>query len=47
LAELDKVSEVEPKTTNALEQSEATAMPPLTPKDMAMTQARQALSTNR
>jgi phage recombination protein Bet len=47
LAELDKVSEVEPRTKPALEQSEATAMPPLTPKDMAMTQARQALSTNR
>jgi hypothetical protein len=47
LAELDKVSQVEPRTTNALGQSEATAMPPLTPKDMAMTQARQALSTNR
>lgn len=47
LAELDKVSEVEPKTTHALGQTEATAMPPLTPKDMAMTQARQALSANR
>ncbi|WP_445368119.1 phage recombination protein Bet [Methylomonas sp. BW4-1] len=47
LAELDKVSEVEPRTTPVLEQSEATAMPPLTAKDMAMTQARQALSANR
>ena len=47
LAELDKVSEVEPRTTPVLEQSEATAMPPLSPKDMAVTQARQALSTNR
>ncbi|MCD2450539.1 phage recombination protein Bet [Methylicorpusculum oleiharenae] len=47
LAELDKVSEVEPRTTPALGQTEATAMPPLTPKDMAMTQARQALGANR
>ena len=47
LAELDKVSEVEPRTTPVLGQSEATAMPPLTAKDMAMTQARQALNTNR
>ncbi|MEY4718179.1 MAG: phage recombination protein Bet [Pseudomonadota bacterium] len=47
LAELDKVSEVEPRTSPVLEQSEATVMPPLTPKDMAMNQARQALNSNR
>ncbi|MCK9608986.1 MAG: phage recombination protein Bet [Methylomonas sp.] len=47
LAELDKVSEVEPRTTQPLGQTEGTVMPPLTPKDMAMTQARQALSTHR
>ena len=47
LAELDKVSEVESRTTQALGQAEATAIPPLSPKEMAMNQARQALSTNR
>ncbi|WKJ90171.1 phage recombination protein Bet [Methylomonas montana] len=47
LAELDKVSEVEPRATQALGQTEGTVMPPLTPKDMAMTQARQALGANR
>jgi len=47
LAELDKVSEVEPRNTPALGQSEAIAMPPLSPKEMAMNQARQALGANR
>ncbi|WP_020482864.1 phage recombination protein Bet [Methylomonas sp. MK1] len=43
LAELDKVSQVEPKATQALEQTENTGMPPLSAKDMAMNQARQTL----
>jgi len=47
LAELDKVSQVESRAARALRQPEASAMPPLSPKDMAMNQARQALSTNR
>jgi len=47
LAELDKVSEVEPRTTRALGQTEATVMPPLTPKEMAMNHARQTLGANR
>ncbi|QPK64041.1 phage recombination protein Bet [Methylomonas sp. LL1] len=47
LAELDKVSEVNPRATQALGQADSTAMPPLSPKEMAMTQARQALGANR
>jgi hypothetical protein len=43
LAELDKVSQVEPKATPALEQTDNTGMPPLSAKDMAMNQARQTL----
>ncbi|MGY6275312.1 phage recombination protein Bet [Methylomonas sp. MgM2] len=46
LAELDKVSEVEPRTTPALGQTEATVMPPLSPKEMAMNQARQTLGSS-
>jgi hypothetical protein len=43
LAELDKVSEVEPRATAALSQTDSTGMPPLSPKEMAMNQARQTL----
>ncbi|WAR43361.1 phage recombination protein Bet [Methylomonas rapida] len=47
LAELDKVSEIAPNATQVLGQADSTAMPPLSPKEMAMTQARQALGANR
>ncbi len=43
LAELDKVSQVEPKATPALEQTDNIGIPPLSAKDMAMNQARQTL----
>ncbi|MGY6274005.1 phage recombination protein Bet [Methylomonas sp. MgM2] len=43
LAELDKVSEVDPRATAALSQTDSTGMPPLSPKEMAMNQARQTL----
>jgi len=46
LAELDKVSQVEPKATQTLGQTDSTAMPPLSPKEMAMNQARQTLGAN-
>jgi len=46
LAELDKVSEVAPKAAQALGQADSTAMPPLSPKEMAMNQARQTLGAN-
>lgn len=47
LAELDKVSEVEPKATPSLGQTDGAVMPPLSAKEMAMTQARQTLNANR
>ena len=47
LAELDKVSEVEPKARQAFEQADSTIMPPLSPKEMAMHQARHALGAHR
>jgi len=43
LAELDKVSQVEPKATQALEPTDSMGIPPLSAKDMAMNQARQTL----
>ncbi|MDT4332717.1 phage recombination protein Bet [Methylomonas sp. MS20] len=43
LVELDKVSQVEPKATPALEQTDNMGVPPLSAKDMAMNQARQTL----
>ncbi len=43
LAELDKVSQVEPKATPTLSQTDSGGMPPLSAKDMAMNQARQTL----
>ncbi|BBL57491.1 phage recombination protein Bet [Methylomonas koyamae] len=43
LAELDKVSEVDPRATQALNQTDSTGMPPLSAKDMAINQARQTL----
>jgi phage recombination protein Bet len=43
LAELDKVSQVEPKATPALEQTDNIGIPPLSAKDKAMNQARQTL----
>ncbi|WNB74088.1 phage recombination protein Bet [Methylomonas koyamae] len=43
LAELDKVSQVEPRGTPTLSQTDSAGMPPLSAKDMAMNHARQTL----